>query len=157
MIAERLEPNPHPPCVCVLMCCRIARTCSWGPRASRLHVRVCACVRAQACGNASVFCVEGSAQPAVVPSGSFSTPEAGSAATRTGTALCFAGFTCSGGVQVRVCVCRPGRARGVRLCVCSGAQRAPLCAALSRAPADAAWMSVRAMPRLGARSFSAHV
>jgi hypothetical protein len=55
----------------------------------------------QVCGNATVYCPEGSAAPVPVPVGYYSTPVSGNPATRTDSSLCSKGATCSGGVQVR--------------------------------------------------------
>ena len=62
-------------------------------------IRTSACF-VQLCGNATVYCPEGSAVPVVVPSGSYSTPEASDASLRDGAAVCPAGMYCVGGVKV---------------------------------------------------------
>ena len=71
-----------------------------------------------ACGSASVYCV-GNVQYSV-PSGSFSTPEAQPATTRTGMSTCPLGFWCSNGVRTACAAGSFGGTTGLSTSVCSG-------------------------------------
>ena len=111
----------------VLACVQLATIVLLDPTAVRaryaivtvhwFHIRCWLClpvctVYTQACGNASVFCPDGSSVPQVVPNGSYSIGV--SPSTRFGTALCAAGLYCAFGVSVsavRAALC-------VRCCYC---------------------------------------